>query len=107
MTRPQPSRLQQFTGDSLCEMAILTDQPRSATVIAATDVVLLRIRRSHMSSGTSTHEKMIAATIGILNDIKLFWLSLKAVAAPAKLLVWRRGLLSRRRKIDREASLPK
>jgi CRP-like cAMP-binding protein len=55
-------------GSFIGEVALMTDQPRSATVIALTDTELLRIDRPTLSHVLATHGEVLAAVLRFVRD---------------------------------------
>jgi CRP-like cAMP-binding protein len=55
-------------GSFMGEVALMTDQPRSATVQAVADAELLRIDRKTLSSVLSTHGEVLAAVLRFVRD---------------------------------------
>ena len=55
-------------GSFIGEVALMTDQPRSATVQAIADAELLRIDRKTLSSVLSTHGEVLAAVLRFVRD---------------------------------------
>jgi CRP-like cAMP-binding protein len=55
-------------GSFIGEVALMTDQPRSATVIAVTDTELLRIDRPTLSHVLATHGEVLSAVLRFVRD---------------------------------------
>jgi CRP-like cAMP-binding protein len=55
-------------GSFIGEVALMTDQPRSATVQAIADAELLRIDRKTLSNVLSTHGEVLAAVLRFVRD---------------------------------------
>lgn len=55
-------------GSFMGEVALMTDQPRSATVQAVEDAELLRIDRKTLSNVLSTHGEVLAAVLRFVRD---------------------------------------
>lgn len=55
-------------GSFIGEVALMTDQPRSATVIAVTDAELLRIDRPTLAHVLATHGEVLAAVLRFVRD---------------------------------------
>src|SRR5262249_11929262 len=55
-------------GAFIGEVALMTDQPRSATVSAVTDAELLRIDRKTLSGVLATHGEVLAAVLRFVRD---------------------------------------
>jgi len=55
-------------GAFMGEVALMTDQPRSATVTAVTDAELLRIDRKTLSGVLATHGEVLAAVLRFVRD---------------------------------------
>src|SRR5207344_2912083 len=56
------------TGSFIGEVALMTDQPRSATVQAVADTELLRIDRKTLSNVLSTHGEVLTAVLRFVRD---------------------------------------
>lgn len=55
-------------GSFIGEVALMTDQPRSATVMATADAELLRIDRATLSHVLATHGEVLAAVLRFVRD---------------------------------------
>jgi CRP-like cAMP-binding protein len=55
-------------GSFIGEVALMTDQPRSATVMATTDAELLRIDRKTLSMVLASHGEVLAAVLRFVRD---------------------------------------
>src|SRR5206468_3623990 len=55
-------------GSFIGEVALMTDQPRSATIIAVVDAELLRIDRGTLKHVLATHGEVLAAVLRFVRD---------------------------------------